>query len=255
MLQTDTANEEPDSQPVYQLSRAIHEQGAATEHISFQRIDPRIRMTTTTTTDDPEDDTLGETIPRLTHRPKDLYNLEHRKEMAYLGIPFQAWLEPQTRRGVGKVQIEKAPLFHSGYRVAKMWGEGEVRRLEREGKGKVVKKGEVYFTMKEAGGKSISESGSGSGSNASKSGVWWEWSDQDGRVVAVQVREWDARGEETFKLRVIAPLARRWRDGLVGLWCLWMWHVRMVEVAPKKTWEDRKRIMKMPRLYFSPTIL
>jgi hypothetical protein len=56
----------------------------------------------------------------------------------------------------------------------------------------------------------------------------------------VQVREAGVGGEEVFRLRILVPLSRRMRDSLVALWCLWMWHIRIEENIPKRTWEDRK---------------
>ncbi|KAH6631223.1 hypothetical protein F5144DRAFT_592280 [Chaetomium tenue] len=217
---------EPDSEPIYQLSRAIHEQGAAAERIEFQRLDLRIRNN-----NDPD----AVTGPSLARRPKDVYWLEHRKPLPHAGIPFQAWLEPQTRKALGKIVVEKSPVFRHGYRAVKVVSDAEKRWMEREGK--KVRKGEYHFVVKEGEGRD------------------WEWSDAEGRAVAVQVREAVEGGEEVFRLRVLVPLARRARDSLVALWCLWMWHIRIEENIPKRTWEDRKRIMQMPRIYPSPTPL
>ncbi|KAK3290416.1 uncharacterized protein B0H64DRAFT_57862 [Chaetomium fimeti] len=217
---------EADSEPIYQLSRAIHEQGAAAERIEFQRLDLRIRNNGN---DDP-DAVAG---PSLARRAKDVYWLEHRKPMVRAGIPFQAWLEPQTRKALGKVRVEKSPAFRTGYRANRVVSDAERRWMEREGK--KVKKGEFYFVVKEKG---IGGIGGGE----------WEWSDPEGRVVAVQVREAvdgeDTSGGEVFRLRLLVPLSRRMRDTLVALWCLWMWHIRIEENIPKRTWEDRKRIMQ-----------
>ncbi|KAH6857142.1 hypothetical protein B0I37DRAFT_91270 [Chaetomium sp. MPI-CAGE-AT-0009] len=215
---------EADSEPAYQLSRAIHGQGHAAEHIEFQRLDLRVR--------NGDDLAAG---PSLARRAKDVYWLEHRRALPRAGMPFQAWLEPQTRKALGKLTVEKAPPFRLGYRANRVVSDAERRWLEREGK--KVKKGEYYFAVK---GKGFE-------------GRDWEWSDPEGKVVAVQVREaveGEGGGGEVFRLRVLVPLSRRVRDSLVALWCLWMWHIRVEENTPKRTWEDRKRILQMaPNVY------
>ena len=206
----DTSAGEPDSEAAYQLSRAIHEQGPAADRIEFQRMDLRIRNN-----NDP-DAVAG---PSLARRAKDIYWLEHRKPMAHAGIPFQGWLEPQTRKALGKISMEKSPAFRPGYRANRVVSDAEMRWAEREGK--KIKKGEFYFTVR------------GRGRD-------WEWSDAEGRAVAAQVREAVAGGEEVFRLKILVPLTRRMRDTLVALWCLWMWHIRIEENIPRKTWEDRE---------------
>ncbi|KAK4040674.1 hypothetical protein C8A01DRAFT_15487 [Parachaetomium inaequale] len=213
---------EADSEPAYQLSRAIHMQGTATEKMAFQRLDLRVRTIAAADGD----------VPSVSRRAKDVYELEHRKARPHLGFPFEAWLEPQTRKALGKVKIEKSPAFRSGFRAVKVVSEAEERYWERQGK--KAKKGEYYFVVKEGSERD------------------WEWSDVGGRVVASQVRERvavEGGAEEVFKLKVLVPLSRRERDTLVALWCLWMWHIHVEEGIPKRTWGDRKRIMQMPRLY------
>ncbi|KAL2128231.1 hypothetical protein VTI74DRAFT_9475 [Chaetomium olivicolor] len=204
------------SEPAYQLSRAIHAQGIATENITFERLDVRVRTTSDGT-------------PRLAKRAKELYELDHRNELPHVGLPFQAWMEPRSRRGLGKVSIEKSPSFHHGYRAVRVISDEERHWLEKQGK--KVKAGQYHFVIK-------------SHDNA------WQWSDPSGTLVASEVRETAASEaySDQHKLRVLVPLPRSTRDGLVALWCLWMWHTHVEETKPKRTWEDRKRIIQMPRL-------
>lgn len=91
-----TPSGDADSEPLYQLSRAIHAQGHATEKIGFQRMDLRVR-------------TKPDGTPAVSKRAKDVYELEHRNPLRYSGLPFQAWLAPQSRKTLGKVAIEKSP--------------------------------------------------------------------------------------------------------------------------------------------------
>lgn len=202
---------EPDSEPVYQLSRAIHTQGRATETIEFQRLDPRVR----TAHDDGS--------PVVFRHAKDIYVLRHQNPMHYAGIPFSARLLPCSRKTLGEVAIEKSPLFHHGYRAMKAVSDEERVALER--KGVKVKKGEYHFVMKEAQGEET-----------------WLWSGPDGKALASQVCEAPAaEGDEAhYKLNVLVPLSRRVRDGLVATWCLWMWHLHIEKTTVRKTWEDRQ---------------
>ncbi|KAL2173090.1 uncharacterized protein P884DRAFT_333050 [Thermothelomyces heterothallicus CBS 202.75] len=184
--------------------------------------------------------------PVVSRRAKDAYRLEHRKPMPLMGIPAEIWLEPLTRKALGTIRIERSPRLPL-----------RIRALQhRDVK---VKKGEYWFAVK--GGKDDC----------------WEWSDDQGMVVAQQLREDGApadadtdanagpgsdngagaggagadataeQREDVYSLRVVEPLSRRQRDSLVALWCLWMWHHHIEEITPKKTWEDRKRILHKPR--------
>jgi hypothetical protein len=202
------ASGEADSEPAYQLSRAIHAQGIATEKMTFERIDARVRTTSDGT-------------PRLTKRAKELYELEHRSERPHLDLPFEAGMEPKSRRTLGKVSIQKSPLFHHGYRALKVISDEERRWFEKQGKR--VNDGQYHFVIKEHG-------------NA------WQWSDPNGKIVATEVRDTaTAEGDQDeYKLRVLVPLPRSTRDGLVALWCLWMWHIHVEDTKPKRTWEDRQ---------------
>ncbi|KAL2169156.1 hypothetical protein VTG60DRAFT_6396 [Thermothelomyces hinnuleus] len=227
----------------YQLTNAIHEPGIPAGEMVLQRLDPRVRM-------------AADGSPVVSRRAKDVYRLEHRKPMPLMGIPAEIWLEPLTRKALGTIRIERSPAFHSGYRALRVRSDAEIRALQH--RGVKVKKGEYWFAVK--GGKDDC----------------WEWSDDHGRVVAQQLREDGApadadadanagpssnacagasagadataeRREDVYSLRVVEPLSRRQRDSLVALWCLWMWHHHIEESTPKKTWEDRKRILHKPK--------
>ncbi|KAK4108999.1 hypothetical protein N656DRAFT_792223 [Canariomyces notabilis] len=206
-----------DSEPLYQLSRAIHAQGRVTQTIEFQRVDYRVRTT-------------ANGSPAVSKRFKDLYIMRYMPPLAYLGTPFQASLQPQSRHTVGEVQIVKSPIFHSGYRALKVLSESEMARLKREGK--KVKKDGYHFVMKEG------EAGA------------WEWTNNDGTLVARQVcesRSGDAN-EVEHRLLVLVPLPRQTLDGLVAMWCLWMWHLHITATTVRKTWEDREYSCRGPSL-------
>jgi hypothetical protein len=200
-----------DSEPAYQLSRAIHAQGIATAKMTFERIDARVRTTSDGT-------------PRLSKRAKELYELEHRTEMPHLGVAFQAAMEPKSRRTLGKVSIAKSPLFRHGYRALKVISDQERRWLAKQGKN--AKDGQYHFVIKEHG-------------NA------WQWSDPSGKIVATEVRDTATSdgAEDEYSLRVLVPLPRTTRDALVALWCLWMWHIHVEDTKPRRTWEDRQYYM------------
>lgn len=200
----ETAAGEADSEPLYQLSRAIHAQGRSTLTIDFDRLDYRVRTATS-----------GD--PAVSKREKELYRIEAR-------LPFTATFEvrlvPRTRKALDEVQISKSPIFHHGYRALRVLSEAQQNALERQGK--KPKKGEYYFTLKEDGKDT------------------WLWADPDGVQVASQVCSAPGGDKEVeHKLRVMVPLTRRTLDGLVAMWCSWMWHLHNKASVPKKTWEDR----------------
>ncbi|KAJ4289360.1 hypothetical protein N0V88_007112 [Collariella sp. IMI 366227] len=178
---------EPFSDPLYQLSRAIHSVSTATEDITIERLEYR----------------------------RDLYRMSHRAELPFMGLPFEAKLLPQSNKTLGKISIVKSPLFRHGYRALKVLPEEEQLRRQKKG---------------------------------------LKWMDKEGTTVAKEERVgWKGKSEEgdEYRLRVLVPLSRRTLDSLVALWCLWMWHVHIEESKPKKTWEDRKRIIQMPRSTYS----
>ncbi|KAL2163887.1 hypothetical protein VTH06DRAFT_3099 [Thermothelomyces fergusii] len=234
----------------YQLTNPIHEPGIPAGEMVLQRLDPRVRM-------------AADGTPVVARRAKDIYRLEHRRPMPLAGIPAEIWLEPLTRKALGAVRLERSPVFfHSGYRAVRVRSDAELRALRQ--RGVKVKKGEYWFAVK--GGRDDC----------------WEWSDDHGAVVARQVREaadpvdtnvhacarahaaadaaagpssgpgpgGDVKAEQrgdVYSLKIVKPLSRRERDSLVALWCLWMWHHHIEDNTPKKTWEDRKRILHKPR--------
>ncbi len=199
---------EPDSEPFYQLSRAIHVLTRATDTIDFARLDFRVRT--------------GDGGPSVSKRAKDVYVLRHQNPLLYAGIPFSARLLPQSRKTVGEVSIEKSPVFRHGYRAMSVVSEEE--RVTVESRGGKVRTGQYHFVMVE------------------EKGGMWLWKDPAGVLVARQTREEPAveGGEALYSLEVLVPLSRRLRDGLVALWCLWMWHIHIETSTPRKTWEDRE---------------
>ncbi|KAL2156753.1 hypothetical protein VTH82DRAFT_1499 [Thermothelomyces myriococcoides] len=226
-----------DKTPEYQLTIPIHVRGTPAGEMVLQRMDPRVR-------------TAADGTPVVSRRAKDIYRLEHRRPMVLAGIPAENWLVPLTRKALGNIRIERSPAFHSGYRALKVRSDAEIRGLENLGL--KVKKGEYWFAIK--GGKDDC----------------WEWTNECGTIVAHQLREGPAdptdddgsssskpdadakvatelREEDAvYSLRIVQSLSRRERDSLVALWCLWMWHRHIEGNKPKKTWEDRKRILQMP---------
>ncbi|KAL2145468.1 hypothetical protein VTI28DRAFT_7249 [Corynascus sepedonium] len=223
--------------PTYMLTNPIHVCGIPAGQMVLQRMDPRVRTAAT------------DGSPFVSFRPKDVYRLGHRKPLVNAGIPFEAWLEPLTRKALGTIRIERSPGFHTGYRALRVRSDAEIRALTNEGV--KIKKGEYWFVLR--------DKGSGKGVPYT-----WEWSDNQGRVVAKHMREERSGSseagaasagagaatqefQEVHSLKVLEPLSRRERDSLVALWCLWMWHLHIQESTPKKTWEDRKRIMQKPR--------
>ncbi|KAL2126404.1 hypothetical protein VTI74DRAFT_972 [Chaetomium olivicolor] len=198
---------------LYRLSRAIHTPGRDTDSIDFQRLDSHYGA-------------------RTTLRPRHLYTLDYGAPVVFIGhmLPPQLMVVPQASRKVtlGAAQIVRSGLLSSEYRALKILSEKDRRTVEKEGT--TVKKGEYWFAIN--GG-----------------GEAWQWSDHAGRRVADQVceRSGTEGAEDEYKLHVLVPLPRRVLDALVAMWCLWMWQAHIKKNTPKRTWEDRKRIMSQPR--------
>ncbi|KAL2120245.1 hypothetical protein VTJ04DRAFT_4271 [Mycothermus thermophilus] len=224
---------EPDSVPVYELSRVIHVPEQAAEAIDFSRIDPRVR-------------TDADGSPTITTRAKLMYTMRYRRTLFYGNVPFSAWLEPHSRKSLGRVEIEKSPLFHRGYRALPVMSEAERRGRQKRG----LEVPEYFFCVREQG----------------ITNKQWEWCDKKGKVVARQIRERNpepqqraddaeqreatgTKAQEVYKLEIVQPMSRCDRDGLVALWCLWMLHIHINECRPRKTWEDRKRILQQSGRY------
>jgi hypothetical protein len=201
----------PDSEPRYEMSRVIHSLGRATESIDFQRYDRRVR-------------TAADGTPTVTKRARDVYTMQHRPPL--ISTQFEAWLTPASRKTVGKVKIEKSPVFHHGYRAMKVLSDAEKKKLAKEREKGGGKEDDYHFVIKEP------------------KTAEWEWSDPDGTKVASQWSDKSGDGGEDeveHKLRVLVPLPRRVLDSLAAMWCLWMWHIHYERtVVTKKTWADRE---------------
>ncbi|KAK1758775.1 hypothetical protein QBC47DRAFT_397598 [Echria macrotheca] len=199
-----------ESAPLYELSRTIHAQGEATTCIEFKRLDYRVR-------------TGADGSPDVAHREKHLYNLMHLPII--FGAGSQMSLQPMTRKGLGDVSLKRSPFPHSGFRASRQMSEHEAEREKKRGRDP---RREYHFVVKET-----------------KHG--FEWLDQEGTAVAHQVVS-ERDGQIECFLFVSVPLTRRMLDGLVALWCLWVWHQHTKgKQAPKKGWQEVKRIMEKPR--------
>ncbi|KAK0732154.1 hypothetical protein B0H67DRAFT_94629 [Lasiosphaeris hirsuta] len=190
---------EPNStSPVYELSRVIHTQGPATTNIEFQRLDYRVRTTT-------------DGSPNVSHRGKHIYNLTRITPIFEINADFS--MDCLSRKGLGDVTLKKRSFPYSGYRAVKKLSD---RELES---GKKVAKNDYHFIVRE-------------GNNG------FEWSDAEGRVLATQDGPSLRSGDDQGRLIVSVPLSRRMTDGLVALWCLWLWRLHSTG-APreKKGWK------------------
>ncbi|KAM7189021.1 hypothetical protein V8F20_010324 [Naviculisporaceae sp. PSN 640] len=158
--------------------------------------------------------TLSDGTPTVTNRGRHIYDLHHFSSV--FASEFGCEIEPVTRKGIGKAAIKKSPFPHSGYRVTKIPGEME----------KKPDKNAYMYVIKE------------------KKDVF-EWADSNGKVIATE-----ACRDGQPMLLVAVPLTRRKLDGLVALWCLWMWHVHIEKIKTPiglNHWGDVKRIMQRPR--------
>ena len=188
-----------ESSPLYELSRVIHAQGEATTTIEFQRLEYRVRTTNNG--------------PTVAQRGKHLYNMMHVPIVFSQG--YQCAMESVSRRGLGNVVLKKSPFPHSGYRAAAPT-EKDLGFDVKTKKTAKAAKNDYFFLVKEKKGKA--EDGC------------YEWTDTEGRVVATQVSSDLAEGPPVFKLIVGVPLTRRMLDGLVAVWCLWLWHIHATEI-------------------------
>lgn len=138
--------------------------------------------------------TLSDGTPSVTSRGRHIYDLHHFSSL--FSSDIECGIESVARKGIGKAAIKKSPFPHSGYRVTRIPGEME----------KKPDKNVFMYVIKE------------------KKGVF-EWADSDGKVIATE-----ACRDGQPMLLVAVPLTRRRLDGLVALWCLWMWHVHVEKI-------------------------
>jgi len=150
--------------------------------------------------------TLSDGSPSVAARGRHIYNLLHYSEL--FSADFTCGIESVSRKGVGRVAIKKASFPHTGFRAARTPGERE----------KNFNKSAYIYAIKE------------------KKEVF-EWLDSNGNVIATE----DQRDGQHM-LFVAVPLTRRMMDGLVALWCLWMWHVHIEEIPQPARWEHSKFI-------------
>lgn len=148
--------------------------------------------------------TLSDGTPTVTDRGRHLYDLHHYS--ALFSSDFHCGLESVNRKGIGKVAIMKSPFPHSGYRATRVPGEME-KKPDKNAYMYVIKEKKDTF----------------------------EWSDSSGKAIATEVFR---DGQQM--LLVAVPLTRRKMDGLVALWCLWMWHVHIEEIKTPAGWKDGK---------------
>lgn len=204
-VHAETAN----STPLYELSRQIHAQGAATTIIEFERLSYRVRTS------------ADGTPSAITKRSKQLYNLTHLQP--WLVLDFLGKLHPTTRKGLGEVGIRKSSFPHTGHRAVPIVPDRN--GSSSGGSGRSSAAPAHLFTIKE------------------KRHGLIEWINVDGNVVATQDSKSDG-GQH--KLLVAVPLPRRTLDGLVALWCLWLWHLHSVNTREKLTWKEVKQILQKP---------
>lgn len=155
--------------------------------------------------------TLSDGSPSVAARGKHIYNLLHYSVL--FSADFQCGIEPLSRKGIGKVAIKKSSFPHSGFRAARM-------PFERE---KNFDKSAYLYAIKER--KDV-----------------FEWLDSMGNVIATE----DQRDGQHM-LFIAVPLTRRRMDGLVALWCLWMWHIHIEDIPQPPRWEHCKFILCSPR--------
>lgn len=159
--------------------------------------------------------TLSDGSPSVAARSKHIYTLQHYSVL--FSEDFQCGIEAVSRKGVGTVAIKKSSFPHSGYRAARVPSDRE----------KNFNKSAYIYAIKER--KDV-----------------FEWFDAKGNVVATE----DQRDGQHM-LFVAVPLTRRTLDGLVALWCLWMWHVHVKDIPQPARWEHRKFILSLPRRAYS----
>lgn len=220
------------TEPAYQLSRDIHaqERASAGTTIEFERVDHKFKTSARS--------------GNLTHtkRGKPLYNLEY--HLPLLSMNWQALAKPTSRKTLGHVSLEKPSSLHRGYRAYKMLSEAQEAFLKKK-TGSTPKR-TCLFSFRQV----------------DEEHAVWEWKDGEGKVIARQWRDHRSGGnrsgaadgkkaqdggEEEYKLEVVVEVSRRVMDSLVALWCLWMWHLQIVGMQPKKTWGDRKATLEKKR--------
>jgi len=214
----------PSSNPLYQLSRAIHAQGRATESIDFQRLDYRVHNS---------DGLVG---PSVTHRARDVYTLLHRPPM-FDYVPLDARIAPPTtnlKRNMGQLKVLVslwAPYLpgKKKFRVVRVPSEDDqaIWRLRGDKEKLKEKNWETVFQLSREHDKE------------------WCWHDSEGRLLARQMEQVRKAGEteeteQEHQLRILVPLPRKEMDALVALWCLWMWHLHVEATPVKKTLDDGK---------------
>jgi len=196
---------------LYELSRVIHAQGQATTSIEFQRLEYRVR-------------TRSDGAPKVSQRLKHIYNLIRRPEI--VGQDSQC-LEGVSSKGLGDINLHKSPFPHSGFRAARLPNE-EDKRCGRTPN----PRHEYYFNVKDK--------------KHGDKGYDFEWTDHNGNAVAEQTAKTRDDGNAEYVLSVAVPLTRRKIDGLVALWCLWLWNRHAV--ATRNSWREAKSIMEKPRM-------
>ncbi|KAK3312537.1 hypothetical protein B0H66DRAFT_570837 [Apodospora peruviana] len=156
--------------------------------------------------------TLADGSPSVSMHKKHIYTLQHFPPL--YPVDLQCSMVSASNRGLGKVTLKRSPFPHSGYRASRT-------PPDRPDKYRSAAN-EIFFVVKE------------------KRGVF-EWFDADEAVVATQ-----DDGEGRHMLLVSVPLSRKNLDGLLALWCLWLWHVHISILRQSTGWSDFKRIMSRP---------
>jgi len=198
-----------ESSPLYELSRVIHAQGAATTNIEFHRLEYRVR-------------THRDGTPDVSQRAKHIYNIS-RNPVLFTDDYRICNLHSVSRKTLGHhLILKKSPFPHSGYRAT-------IASSEEGGTGGKRPRSQYFFWLKNVKGA-------------------YKWFDQSGKYVATQAETKEGQEQAEYRLMVVEPLTRRMRDGLVALWCLWLWHQHGIHTKVKKDgWQEFKRIVEQPR--------
>ena len=197
--------EENQTTELYQLSRALLAQGAAVRSIEFSRVDRRV----TTLPPDHE--------PTIKTRLKALYSLARQpilsRSIAKAGgfkMDCQMVLESLSKQCMGDMTLTKPEtLFHQEYRA------------EQKRRDVLPGSGGYEFVVK------------------AKAGGHYRWKDNNRLELAKQVVG-ATTDEPEYRLEILKPQARRSREALVALWCLFLWELNQeVKEAAQKDLESR----------------
>ncbi|ROT36378.1 hypothetical protein SODALDRAFT_218458 [Sodiomyces alkalinus F11] len=214
----------PSSPPLYRLSHAVGHLRASNTTVELFRFDYRVRDTAASATASAREKHIFSLLrpPPITG-PSFEYHLESvsRSNLGQVGLRLH---RPRSGFGRGFFGLSSTHASSSSASSSSSLNGYRAWRATRPREGANLEEKELVFVV-----------------HARERGryEWRDGGEGQGRILAYETSE-----DGIYRLQIVETLERKWRDALVGTWCLRLWWEIAVSNVKPLAWEDVKRILQ-----------